>query len=1079
MALLAQSLTEIWVPNDGPDAPGSNSSRVIVRFRGPDFSLPDAASSRALGIANLAVVGLPPGLSVSAAVRHYKANPNVLYVEPDYDVSITATPTDPLWNQQWDMEKIAAPAAWDLQTSATNVIAAVIDTGVDFNHSDLRDNLWINPADGSHGFTCMNGECVPGGQDDQGHGTHVAGTIGAVANNGIGIAGINWRTQILACKFLGSNGSGSTSDAILCFEQILSLKQQGYNIRVTNNSWGGGGFSQALKDAMAAVESQGIVNVCAAGNSSVNADLTPMYPGAFDNRGIISVLASDQNDSGAYFTNYGVASVDIAAPGVSVLSTVPTGSCSLCDSSGYRPASGTSMAAPHVTGVVTAMFQANPSLTAAEARDVLLDPSSYDLLLDQKAGMTSTGGRLNLLKAITSPLLTDPVLNNFPVVGGNQNVFANAGDSVTLTTAASDPDGDPLRIVWENPGFSTSSHWLMSWGLGQVFPDPTGESLFFEAPSLAREATAPYALSVSDGKGGSTEDISYVTVLPGSDPGQPPSGNLFVSPLTGPVGTVVSVDFQASDPEGGPVPWDLWVSGWRGASGLCCHTEPYSIQINAAGAYRISTQAMDAELQVSERHSTVVHIGGATGTPPIADAQFDKLSGSAPLTVNIDMRSSIDPDGSLQGYTIICDYGTGGYVYAGPVGSCVYDTPGTYWMMLKVKDNEGLTDLVSAYAVVTPPEPVPSPTKSPASVFLGNLTQTYTGNPLTPSVTTDPPGLPVLWTNAPKTNAGTYTVTASVSDPDYEGSASAIFTISKAPATVILSDLTPAYTGTALSPTVTTNPPGLPTVLINAPQVSPGAYSVTATITDPNHEGSSSGTFTIASVAPATVVLSDLTQTYTGRPLTPIAVTNPPGLPITWTNAPQTDSGTYSVTATVDHPSYQGSATGTFTINKAAASVTLSKLEQSYTGGPLTPTARTSPPQLAISWINAPKTEPGAYAVIARVDDPNYEGQASGTFTITGDALSSNPPSVSITGPASGPVDKGSLTIEAAATPGDNPIARVDILIDGSVRCSIAAAPYTCSWNVPGAKNKSYQLQAQAYDTTGGMGVSSIVTVTH
>src|SRR4029078_13331007 len=132
--------------------------------------------------------------------------------------------------------------------------------------------------------------------------------------------------------------------------QILALKQQGFSIRVTNNSWGSGGFRQALKDAMAAVAAVGVGNVCAAGNNGVNADLAPMYPGAYDNRGIISVLASDQSDLGAYFTNYRVANGDIAARGVSTKSTVPTGTCPLCDPSGYRALSGTSMATPHVAG---------------------------------------------------------------------------------------------------------------------------------------------------------------------------------------------------------------------------------------------------------------------------------------------------------------------------------------------------------------------------------------------------------------------------------------------------------------------------------------------------------------------------------------------------------------------------------------------------------------------------------------------------------------------------------------------------------------------------------------------------------
>ncbi|MCU1338407.1 MAG: hypothetical protein JWO19_3988 [Bryobacterales bacterium] len=985
-------------------------SRVIVRFRnGPSF-LPDSKASHDLGDAATYVVENPPGLSVADAVRHYREDSNVLYVEPDYEVSTTAYPTDPLWTQQWDMVKIAAPEAWNLQTGASDVIAAVIDTGVDFTHPDLQANLWTNPADGSHGFTCINGTCVPGGQDDYGHGTHVAGTIGAVANNGVGIAGVNWRTQILACKFMGSNGSGNVSDAVSCFNQVLALKQQGFNIRVTNNSWGSGGFSQALKDAMAAVEAAGVVNVCAAGNSGQNADLVPLYPGAFDNRGIVSVLASDQSDQGAYFTNYGVANVDIAAPGVSTMSTVPKGTCALCDPSGYKALSGTSMATPHVAGVLVAMFHANPNLSAYQARDAILDPASYDPLTDQIGGMTSTGGRLNLLKALTNPILSTPKLNNFPVISAVGNVFAHAGDAVNLTATASDPDGDPLRMVWSSPGFGVNSQWLLGWMLNKTFPNPTGDSVSFQA----RTAIAPYVVSVSDGRGGSATAQSYATILQSANPGLPPSGNLTVSPTSGPVGTTVSVNFGATDPEGGPVAWDLWQSGLSSGSGLCCQTGTYSYPINQAGVYRIAVQAMDSELNVSNRQTAVIRIGGATGTPPIVAATFDKLTGTAPLSVNVDMSGSTDPDGTVQTYTIVCDYATGGLAVSGPKGACGYDTPGNYWMMLIVKDNAGLTDRMSVYVVVTPPSYSIS-SKTPASVTLSSLTMSYTGGTLVPSATTNPPGLAIVWTNAP--------------------------------------------------------------------QSQPGSYAVTATVNDPNYDGSASGTFTINKTA-ASVVLGNLTQTYSGGVLVPTATTNPPGLAITWTNAPQSNAGSYAVTASVNDPDYQGSATGSFTINKAAASVVLSNLTQTYTGSTLTPTATTNPPGLGITWTNAPQTKAGSYAVTATVNNPNYQGSASGTFTINPASPppppppGSTPPIVSITNPVAGVLPVGTITIQAAVTQGTNPIARVDFLVNGSVKCSDTAAPYTCYWKMPNALGKSYQLQVQAYDTAGQVGVSSIVNVT-
>src|SRR5437762_2027131 len=161
-------------------------------------------------------------------------------------------------------------ASMDTHTDVTDVYVVVTDTGIDFTNPDLQGNL-----DSADSRTCMNNSCSPGGADDFGHGTHCAGTIGAVANNGVGIAGLNWQVKLISCKFLGSNGSGYTSDAVLCFQNVKALKQGGLNIRLTSNSWGGGGFIQELKNAMSDVEALGVVNVCAAGNSGRNAAASP------------------------------------------------------------------------------------------------------------------------------------------------------------------------------------------------------------------------------------------------------------------------------------------------------------------------------------------------------------------------------------------------------------------------------------------------------------------------------------------------------------------------------------------------------------------------------------------------------------------------------------------------------------------------------------------------------------------------------------------------------------------------------------------------------------------------------------
>jgi hypothetical protein len=266
-------------------------------------------------------------------------------------------------------------------------------------------------------------------------------------------------------------------------------------------------------------------------------------------------------------------------------------------------------------------------------------------------------------------------------------------------------------------------------------------------------------------------------------------------------------------------------------------------------------------------------------------------------------------------------------------------------------------------------------------VTLRDLTQTYTGSPLTPTANTIPPGLPIVWTNAPQTSAGTYLVTATVNDPDHQGVASGTFIIVKATATVTLSNLTQTYTGSPLTPTATANPAGLPIVWTNAPQTDAGSYAVTAAVNDPNYEGAADGTLVIGKVT-ATVTLSNLSQSYTGSPLMPTAATSPPNLAMVWTNAPQTNAGSYAVAATINDLNYQGTTSGSFDVQKATATVELNNLTQTYTGSPLMPTAATSPPNLAMVWTNAPQTNTGSYAVAATVNDVNYQGTTGGTFDI-------------------------------------------------------------------------------------------------
>ena len=260
----------------------------------------------------------------------------------------TTVSNDPQAGNLWGMTKIDAQDAWGISTGSKSVVVAVIDTGVDYTHPDLAANIWTNPNAGKDGFVgdvhgynfvANTGDCM----DDNGHGTHVSGTIAAVGNNGLGVAGVTWSTSIMALKFLNSQGQGYLSDAVRAINYAtMERTTYGVNVRVINASWGGGSFSAAMQSAIQAAGNAGILFVAAAGNSASNNDVTPQYPANYRLPNVISVAASDQNDNLAYFSCYGATTVDIAAPGVSIYSTLP--------GNRYGALSGTSMATPQVSG---------------------------------------------------------------------------------------------------------------------------------------------------------------------------------------------------------------------------------------------------------------------------------------------------------------------------------------------------------------------------------------------------------------------------------------------------------------------------------------------------------------------------------------------------------------------------------------------------------------------------------------------------------------------------------------------------------------------------------------------------------
>jgi subtilisin family serine protease len=353
---------------------------------------------------------------VERALRAYRAEAGVRYAEPNYIVHaitpdarpLATVPNDPSFGQLWGMRNtgqtvngvagtpgadIKAEPAWTVTTGTRTVVVGVIDTGIDYNHPDLAANVWSNPggiggcAVGTHGYNAITRTCNP--LDDHDHGSHVSGTIGGVGNNGVGVAGVNWTTSIMGLKFLDASGSGSTADAIVAIDFAVNAKIAGVNVRVLSNSWGGGGFSQALLDAINRANANDILFVAAAGNSSANNDTTPHYPSSYNAPNVVSVAATDSNDALASFSNFGANSVHLGAPGVSTLSTTIGNT--------YSYFSGTSMATPHVSGAA-ALILSQGYLSVSALKSKLL--SSVDAL-PSLSGRTVTGGRLNLCKAIT------------------------------------------------------------------------------------------------------------------------------------------------------------------------------------------------------------------------------------------------------------------------------------------------------------------------------------------------------------------------------------------------------------------------------------------------------------------------------------------------------------------------------------------------------------------------------------------------------------------------------------------------------------------------------------------------------
>ncbi len=463
LVLFSYSLAQIPVQPSPLAGKEYVENQLIIKFKpGADENQKKAFTNslNSVTLKKFSIIGAEliqiSGMTVEQAVNQLKDDPRIEYAEPNYIFQLAAVPNDPYFSNLWGMQNtgqtwgtpdadIDAEKAWDISIG-DSVIIGVMDTGVDSAHVDLMGNIWTNPGeipnnsidddgngyiDDIHGWDFVNGDNNPDDVID-GHGTHVSGTIAAKGNNGIGVVGVCWSAKIMALKIC--EGGCYLSSAISALEYAAEM-----GAKLTSNSWGGTTYSTALKNAIDSTGAHGMLCIAAAHNQRRDNDVTPIYPASYNLDNIIAVAATDHNDSLAneltWGSNYGLTTVDLAAPGVNILSTVPPA----VYGSDYAYFSGTSMATPHVSGTAALIWSKYPTLTHLQVKERIMNSVDPIRAL---AGKCVTGGRLNAYRAIAEPdsLPPSPVTDLAVIQTGGQKItlsWTTTGDDLSTGTAHS------------------------------------------------------------------------------------------------------------------------------------------------------------------------------------------------------------------------------------------------------------------------------------------------------------------------------------------------------------------------------------------------------------------------------------------------------------------------------------------------------------------------------------------------------------------------------------------------------------------------------------------------------------------
>lgn len=616
------------------------AGEVLVKYRQP--AQPRASELEARADADLVEPYPASGVrrlhsrrfATDELITLLQQDPDVEYVEPNYVLRATVLPNDPSFASLWGLfntgtntvggggtagADIDAPSAWNVTTGSRANVVGVIDTGIDYTHPDLAANIWSAPAPftvtlggqsitcaaGTHGFNAIARTCDPMDDATSPHGTHVAGTIGAVGNNGSGITGVNWVASMMGLKFLGVNGSGLTSDAILAIEFAIQAKAAfastgGANVRVLNNSWGGGGFSQSLLDEINAAHAANMLFVAAAGNTTSNNDASPHYPSSYAAPNVLAVASTTSTDALSSFSSYGATSVDLAAPGSSIYSTGRAGV--------FLTMSGTSMATPHVAGAA-ALVLAMCSATTTELRTLLMNTVD---VVPALAGKVSTGGRLNVARAVQD--CARPYVSSVTVTA-NKAAPQGTGSTVTFTASAAGGQA-PYQyrwFLWDGASWTG----LTAWGTANTYTwTPGTANTAYQVRAAARSAWNSGLFEAFD-----TEPFPIRPIV---------SGVTLTANKVAPQGHTGTVTFTASA-SGGEAPyqyrWFVWDGvAWTGLTAWSTSNtyawtpgtpnDAYQVRAAARSAWNTGLNEAFATLPFAIKPAVTAVTVSASRTPP-------------------------------------------------------------------------------------------------------------------------------------------------------------------------------------------------------------------------------------------------------------------------------------------------------------------------------------------------------------------------------------------------------------------------------------------------------------------------------